>query len=1072
MTTSTSIINGKINSSSGTRNNSYSSGSGSSSRTLDLSGIEDEAALDAAATTLLPESEKEKLAWTAMTSKNINNGNISETKKSSNRGVRFQMEDDDDNYDDDDDNEGEEDDVNNDEETEISGPLFSRYMSTTGGSSSGSNSSSTGQTSSLSQSSYGAGTSQFFTAWAASIMRTSSSSSSSSALEKSSSSSQQQLGNDIRSKKSKDKGSNDISGRGDISSLSQSNNENGDENDDDENGEDDEDDDDNDLFSTDTIGKEITRMRHALGIPSSSSKSSSRSYNKHTNNTTTTLSLSAHNSLTKLRFDLQGHLVLPQIEFNKRTEDVDTRELYHHGEDSLRPGYTLVELLGLTRSAVAAQRSVAWRTLALLLARRRHAFISPFQPPFSSSSSSSSSINRPPWQYLDSEWPIEARLLRSLLLPPVLPAMLRSAADEISLSCLIPGLDSLLAFAVAPECNGAPLSSSSSSNTNLNRISWNSLSTGWFELSSPAVRPQPPTEDEGDWKRLVARHAHRDAGVDVKRSVEEEEEEEEGGERDEEDEEDQNILNIAVTKSSSSSNNNNSAGMKNQARIALRDGRQALRDPVTILCAEGYGRMDLLQRISVILSNLASIAMSSTSTTSSSSSSLSSSSLSSFSSSTSRNGSPQSTCWNDPPQLRVAQQCVQLLRAAAYRSLSLADTIARRLFVTVPVGRVERSTTVTVDSSQNSSSSSSSHVRVGVLQFLVNAFISPLSINRQGVNVVDGRVGTNGEGVDSRNYKSLSLRHSLAADVVSLIRVIAQQGRGLAADLCDEPDPKAVNAPRQSLDTISGASGSEDEGSWASSSSSFSSRSPGCGLGPPIPVQALARGKGEFGTRAVAEPVLLDSLIHLLPLLKSDQEDLLDKTSSSSPWFGLQIEVFLLIRVCTGYGLATFSTCTLVSKMMMPTVTLWQQQQQEQELDETKSSSSFSSSPSSPPHHHHHLHPLPSRLDIVVWILLDLCASLLSASSAEAEALSKSLPRGASAGSDVAYIVSDCAHLSAQSASLLHQVTSSFSKYWIGMSSLSSSSSKSVRINAASLSISSQVMKLWSAHLSRLAKGG
>jgi hypothetical protein len=975
----------------------------SSSRTLDLSAIQDEASLDAAAMNLLSSTEKDKLAWTRSESENSQEYKdiVRKKRHDNNRRVKFNVDDeDDDNDDDENEEEEEEEEEEEQEETEYS----SSRITTIGG-----NTSSSSYSSSFSsnQTLYGSGTSQFFTAWAESLMI------------------------EANEEEKKD----ETEDKEETEELEET----------------------NDLFTTDTIGREISKMRHALGLPSLSSSSHQGFKSKEGQ----TLSFSTHFSLTRLRFDLQGHLIIPLKEFEARTEGIDTRELFHHGTDSTRPGYTLIELLGLTRSAVAAQRSVAWRALALLLKRRREAFISSIAPGCTMTTSTSATlpvtdIQQLSWQYKPSEWALESKLLRSLLLPPVLPAMLRSAADETSLSCLIPGLDALIAFATPLSTTSdtppyTPFSSSSSSSST-SSLSWSNLSAGWYELSPPVIRSQPPTEDEGDWTRLTSRHSAT--------QINEEENEEPLG------------IDIETALQKQQESQQNTHTNRNLARIALRDGRDALRDPMTVLCAEGPGRMALLQRLCVILSNL------SLSNNNSGSSSLSSSIDASIS--------------NDAPSLRVVQQCVILFRAAAHRSLSLADLIARRLFVTIPVGRVgvndktdntnnqsnkKKSTNTLSSYSPSTTLSTLPRVKVGVLQYLFKAFISPLCIDRDRKD--KGENGDNCEDMtttgkrDRQAFNSFlrtrSLRHSLGSNLISLLRVIVQQGRGLAADLCDEPDPNAINAPQTSTSS-SLINGREDEGSWSSSSSSFSARNPGTGLGPPLPPQALARGRGEFGTVAVAMPLHIDSLIHLLPLSQSDHIDLLSSsTSVYSPWFHLQSETLLLLRVCNGYGLATLLSSTLL-KRMFPLVSLWNNSKQENRVT-VSNSPSFTTFVS------------PSPLDAVLWIILDLCIALLSAASAEAESLSRSLPRS-SLGSDVAYSVSDTAHLSAQSVSIMHRILSillpapvvsrgSLLARTNDLQDIDNSTLIPI-LNASdttSISIASQIMRMWCAHLSRVGRG-
>ncbi|KAI9227346.1 MAG: RPAP1-like protein [Piptocephalis tieghemiana] len=65
------------------------------------------------------------------------------------------------------------------------------------------------------------------------------------------------------------------------------------------------------------------------------------------------------------RFDLQGQRLTGK-------EEIPRHEgLHHHGDDPDKPGYTIQEMLWLARSAVGAQRSMAWRMLTGLMASVR-----------------------------------------------------------------------------------------------------------------------------------------------------------------------------------------------------------------------------------------------------------------------------------------------------------------------------------------------------------------------------------------------------------------------------------------------------------------------------------------------------------------------------------------------------------------------------------------------------------------------------------------------------------------------------------------------------------------------------
>jgi len=70
-------------------------------------------------------------------------------------------------------------------------------------------------------------------------------------------------------------------------------------------------------------------------------------------------------AVSQLRFDFRGRLVPPRV---ARAIPV-TKGLHHHGEAPEAAGYTVLELARLARSAVPAQRCVAFQTLGRVLYR-------------------------------------------------------------------------------------------------------------------------------------------------------------------------------------------------------------------------------------------------------------------------------------------------------------------------------------------------------------------------------------------------------------------------------------------------------------------------------------------------------------------------------------------------------------------------------------------------------------------------------------------------------------------------------------------------------------------------------
>lgn len=68
---------------------------------------------------------------------------------------------------------------------------------------------------------------------------------------------------------------------------------------------------------------------------------------------------------TSIRFDFRGRLLPPQL----ARQIPSTKGLHHHGLAPEAAGYTIPELAHLSRSAVAAQRSIAYQTLGRILYR-------------------------------------------------------------------------------------------------------------------------------------------------------------------------------------------------------------------------------------------------------------------------------------------------------------------------------------------------------------------------------------------------------------------------------------------------------------------------------------------------------------------------------------------------------------------------------------------------------------------------------------------------------------------------------------------------------------------------------
>ncbi|XP_068623454.1 RNA polymerase II-associated protein 1 [Battus philenor] len=62
------------------------------------------------------------------------------------------------------------------------------------------------------------------------------------------------------------------------------------------------------------------------------------------------------------RFDLKGYLLPYTMDYTE-----ETKTLFHHGEEPHRPGYSLTELIELSRSTIAQQRVMALNTIAGIL---------------------------------------------------------------------------------------------------------------------------------------------------------------------------------------------------------------------------------------------------------------------------------------------------------------------------------------------------------------------------------------------------------------------------------------------------------------------------------------------------------------------------------------------------------------------------------------------------------------------------------------------------------------------------------------------------------------------------------
>lgn len=248
--------------------------------------------------------------------------------------------------------------------------------------------------------------------------------------------------------------------------------------------------------------------------------------------------LRIHPSGRQLRFDLSGRLVRAAWAETSSQQDAAALAiaagLHHHGEDEEKAGYCLIEILGLARSTSHAQRALAMNMLAGVLESRHAAFVG---TPLASKEEDAAL----PWRYPADQWPAEARMLRTLLLPPAVPVIVASALRDTSRAVLRPALTAVRAFM----CGTAP-------HEVLSRDA----------LSLPVIRAQPPIDEEGDAGRLLEGHAAHHVT--------------------------QAILNGAGRKAER---------QESAAVQALRTGRAALVDPCAVLCRGQYGLLQQVARL-------------------------------------------------------------------------------------------------------------------------------------------------------------------------------------------------------------------------------------------------------------------------------------------------------------------------------------------------------------------------------------------------------------------------------------------------------------------------------------------
>ena len=262
-------------------------------------------------------------------------------------------------------------------------------------------------------------------------------------------------------------------------------------------------------------------------------------------------------SLVDLRFDLDGVLVRGSSgngsgALGDDENDAVLAGLTHHGDAQARAGYTVSDFLGLARSSVEGQRTLALRALGGLLSRRRAAFRSGKTAPPRTSSTAT-------WC---SDWVSEeAPALRALVLPPLLPLFLRLGADETASAPLTAALSAIVAFTVADDAadsekndGGGVESSASGVRGALGGVD---VVCGWALVHPPARRAQPPAASELDAADVCD----------------------------------------GVSRSGDDDGDTNGARGTRTAAVALREGASALRDPLFVF----FNKWDVADRLGEIL---------------------------------------------------------------------------------------------------------------------------------------------------------------------------------------------------------------------------------------------------------------------------------------------------------------------------------------------------------------------------------------------------------------------------------------------------------------------------------------
>lgn len=847
---------------------------------LDLSGITDEDSLRQAVNTLLPESEKAKLRWTGMVDDDNNNkdqdkqlrkdkkkqGNVSSkfVQFLNSRNDNFSFTTTDKENSDTNDNEEDEDDDEEDEDA-VYLPNVTLPMQTIAPDSTSEPSYSSSISSSQENIYNKAGTAHLLSLWAKAVEDS----------EEFSASQQRAHSHDETADVSVDPGAERMMEdlNDDSSSMKKTNNDH------------------IDILSTETINTRLSEIRKNLGLENKFHRTKSNDNNVHKSNASALpkehdgIKLMAHSSLYKLRFDLKGLLIKPSWKDSYTTTDEtgvnnamsahqvnvlndgeDSSVLYHHGTNPTEAGYTVIDLLGLTRSSIDSQRIMAWKCLTGILLRRRAAFVYPFDtcpgcttattnngedqnsrtrifPQTTSlhdylfgnslgcccgnSSAVSLRNNRTSgnkqqqqyhsrWNYTPTEWSEEAQRLRTLLLPPILPVLIRSGLDEKKPSNIIPVFQTLFAWCIPVDSMIEGYTFPSSVHELFNTE----------ELPAPLIRPQPPTMDEDDWAWLVTRRLpytyNSNNGTHS------------------------NDTDTAMNTGTNTTGTTNVSGMNRNAATALNDGRTALRDPLLTLCM----RMEILERIARIIEGILQ---------------------------RTSNGIVELGMTSQPllttlssTDLTLFIQCIHFLRAAVGRDISIGNYVARNLALTIDIQRTVRKPTSINSNSTNSKVTETytpirRKVRVGLLRFLVYYCTNNITINFAAPTVTSTTA-------NNTNYYLATI------GTVSIIRILCQHGIDLTRSLIDNDNTETLDS----------------EIPYGSGSSSLSTSSSSSTINLP--------------------PIRIEDILRFIPVLQSQCTDLvhLSTTASSSPVsmvvrlaLELSYETLRLYRICLYYGLGT-----------------------------------------------------------------------------------------------------------------------------------------------------------------------